>query len=186
MKNIVYGLKDPRNDVYMYIGKSTVGDSRALQHLVKSHSKKVNEWVKELEDKWLYPIVEIIEEVEDVNVLSEREKYHINYYIGLNPNLLNIKLVDSNINPTRTEEDENDFENLCRLINKYSDILKNERTYRKITQEHMADIMDVSRSTVSLCERNGDVTLNTVKKYLAALKGIEIVTKQRCKRVSSS
>ena len=63
MNNIVYGLKDPRNDVYMYIGKSTVGDSRALQHLTKSHSEKINEWVKELEDKWLYPIVEIISEM---------------------------------------------------------------------------------------------------------------------------
>jgi hypothetical protein len=43
MKNIIYGLKDPRNDVYCYIGKSTVGEKRALSHLTKSHSKKVQE-----------------------------------------------------------------------------------------------------------------------------------------------
>ena len=77
--NIIYGLKDPRNDVYQYIGKSTVGNKRALQHLKKSHSSKVNEWVALLESKWLYPIVDILEEVEDVDELNEREKHWINY-----------------------------------------------------------------------------------------------------------
>ena len=46
MENIIYGLRDPRNDVYQYIGKSTVGSKRALEHLTLSHSDKVNEWVK--------------------------------------------------------------------------------------------------------------------------------------------
>ena len=60
MKNIIYGLRDPRNDVYQYIGKSTVGSKRALQHLIKSHSEKVNEWVANLNENWLYPLVDII------------------------------------------------------------------------------------------------------------------------------
>ena len=64
MKNIIYGLRDPRNDVYQYIGKSTVGSKRALQHLIKSHSEKVNEWVANLNENWLYPLVDIIEEAE--------------------------------------------------------------------------------------------------------------------------
>lgn len=50
-KNIIYGLRDPRNDVYQYIGKSTIGESRPLQHLTKSHSSNVNNWVKELATK---------------------------------------------------------------------------------------------------------------------------------------
>ena len=61
MINIVYGLRDPRNDVYQYIGKSTVGEKRPLQHLTKSHSDTVNEWVKLLEDQWLYPQIDVIE-----------------------------------------------------------------------------------------------------------------------------
>ena len=51
IENIIYGLRDPRNDVYQYIGKSTVGKNRPLQHLCKSHSDFVNKWVEELASK---------------------------------------------------------------------------------------------------------------------------------------
>jgi DNA-binding XRE family transcriptional regulator len=182
MKNIIYGLKDPRNDVYQYIGKSTVGDVRALSHLTKSHSPNVNEWVKTLNDKWLYPIVEIIEVVEGIDELPEREKYHIDYYHNINPNLLNIQLVETNINETRSEEDESDFNTLFSLITKIPTMLKNERIYRKLTQNEVAKEMSVSRSTVSLCENGSNVGVDLIKKYLLALKGFDLITKQKSKR----
>jgi len=182
MKNIVYGLKDPRNDVYQYIGKSTVGDSRALQHLTKSHSPKVNEWIEELNSIWLCPIVEIIEEVEDVNDLAEKEKYYINYYLSINPNLLNIMLVDSNINKIRTNDDASDFENLVDLMPKISSILKNERLYRGLTQYKVAELIGCSVRTISSLEHNADVNINTIKKYFLVLNDIEIITKQNRER----
>ena len=52
MINIIYGLRDPRNDVYQYIGKSSVGAKRAIQHLTKSHSESVNCWVDMLANDW--------------------------------------------------------------------------------------------------------------------------------------
>lgn len=183
MKNIIYGLKDPRNDVFQYIGKSTVGNERALEHLTKSHSEKVNEWVKSLNDNWLYPIVEIIEEVENLDDLPEREKHYINYYYEINPNLLNIQSIDKNINDTRTEEDEEKFNDLNRLMFELPKLLKTERICRKLSQEEMAKKMGVTRSTVSLCERGGDVNLKTIKKYLLTLKGIDLITKQKSERV---
>jgi len=64
MLNIIYGLRDPRNDVYNYIGKSTVGNSRPLEHLKRSHSKEVREWGIYLESKGLTMIIDIIEEVD--------------------------------------------------------------------------------------------------------------------------
>ena len=36
--NLIYGLRDPRNDVYKYIGKTTIGVKRPLKHLIKSHN----------------------------------------------------------------------------------------------------------------------------------------------------
>jgi DNA-binding XRE family transcriptional regulator len=184
--NIIYGLKDPRNDVYQYIGKSTVGNKRALQHLTNSHSDKVNEWVSILESKWLYPIVSIIEEVEDINDLSEREKYWINYYETINPNLLNIQSIDKKINNIKSEEDETEYQFMLKVLFKIPEILKKERIYRKLTQNEMAKEMKISRSTLSLCERNGNVTFKIIQKYFLTLKGIDILTKSGdAKRVRS-
>jgi hypothetical protein len=175
--NIIYGLRDPRNDVYQYIGKSTVGNKRALQHLTNSHSIKVNEWVALLESKWVYPIIDIIEEVKDIDDLSEKEKYWINYYKDINPDLLNIQLIDKKPINVKKEEDEAEYQFILRILFKIPDILKKERKYRKLTQDEMAKEMNVSRSTLSLCERSANVTFKTIQKYFLTLKGIDVLTK---------
>lgn len=184
--NIIYGLRDPRNDVYQYIGKSTVGNRRALQHLTKSHSDKVNEWVGFLESNWLYPLVDIIEEVEDINDLSKREEYWINYYYDINPELLNVMLIDKSINYIRTDEDEKEFDFLLSILSKLPSILKKERLYRKLSQDELAKVMNASRSTVSLCENSKDVKFSTIQKYLLTLKGLDILTKSSGKAVSKN
>jgi transcriptional regulator with XRE-family HTH domain len=175
--NIIYGLRDPRNDVYQYIGKSTVGKERALKHLTKSHSDRVNQWVSMLKNNWLYPSVDIIEEVENVDDLSDREDYWISYYKEINPYLLNIQLPDKKINNVRSDEDEAEYEFMLKVLFKIPEILKRERVYRRITQEEMAKNMKVSRSTLSLCERNANVTFEVIQKYFVSLKGIDILTK---------
>src|SRR5271157_5151379 len=124
MINIIYGLRDPRNDVYQYIGKSTVGTKRALQHLTESHSERVNEWINKLKENWQYPLIDVIEEVENVDDLPEREKYWINHYYNLNPNLLNIQLVEIPLLNIRSEEDETKFNFLSHIIQDIPKILK--------------------------------------------------------------
>ena len=61
-------------------------------------------------------------------------------------------------------------------------MLKNERIYRKLTQNEVAKEMSVSRSTVSLCENGSNVGVDLIKKYLLALKGFDLITKQKSKR----
>jgi DNA-binding XRE family transcriptional regulator len=183
MKNIVYGLKDPRNDVYYYIGKSTVGVDRPLMHLTESHSEKVREWIALLQKNWLYPQIDIIEEVENLEDLANREKYWINYYYDLNPNLLNIDLIPHNILDIRNEKDEEIFNMFQQKIFNIPEILRNERIYRKLTQNEMAKHMGVNRSTVSLIENGGNVTLKNVQKYFLTLKGFDIISKQKNQRV---
>ncbi len=177
MINLIYGLRDPRNDVYQYIGKSTVGTKRALQHLVKSHSPKVNEWINNLSENWLYPIVDIIEEVNELDKLSIREKYWIDYYYEINPGLLNIQLIDHPLQNIRGEDDEKEFDFLNKVIFNIPQILKRERLCRNLTQEEMGKHMKVSRSTISLCENGENVGISIIQRYVLTLKGIDILTK---------
>jgi hypothetical protein len=87
--NMIYGLRDPRNDVYRYIGKTTVGKGRPLSHLNRSHNKSVNMWVSELNELLMEPYVDIIESDIPLNDLAERERYYITYYSDLCGSLLN-------------------------------------------------------------------------------------------------
>lgn len=88
--NLIYGLRDPRNDVYMYVGKTTVGRNRPLNHLRQaSHNELVNEWVLELNNKGFAPFIDVIEDDLDLDMLHEREQYWISEYRKTNPDLLN-------------------------------------------------------------------------------------------------
>ena len=183
-RNIIYGLRDPRNDVYQYIGKSTVGVKRPISHLTKSHSPKVKEWVQTLSDNWLYPIIDVIEEVENLEDLEDREKYWINYYHYINPELLNIMLIEKPIVEGRSEEDELDFNFLVRIIYRIPDILKRERVFRNLTQQEMAELIGVGRSSISKIETS-DSTVNfkLVQDYITNLKGLDILNKVKKERV---
>lgn len=175
--NLIYGLRDPRNDVYYYIGKSTVGYGRPLTHLTKSHSETVNQWIKQLEQLGLFPHIDVIEKNILLEDLAEREKYWIDYHYELNPELFNIYLLPETINKIRTQDDDDKFNSLVKVILDLGNILKTERMSRQLTQNELAEKAGLSRSTISLCEGGNNVTVEAVKKYLAALKGVDILTK---------
>ena len=175
--NLIYGLRDPRNDVYYYIGKTTVGYERPLKHLTKSHSETVNQWVKQLEQLGLVPHIDVIEKDILLEELSEREKYWIDYHYELNPELFNVQLLPDSINRIRTQEDDDKFNLLVKVILDLGNILKTERISRQLTQEELAKKSGVHRSTIIFCENGNNVTINAIKKYLAALKGVDILTK---------
>ena len=185
--NLIYGLRDPRNDVYYYIGKSTVGHDRPLKHLTKSHSETVNQWVKQLEQLGLVPHIDVIEKDILLEELIEREKYWIEYHYELNPELFNVQLLPDSINRVRTQENDDKFNLLVKVVLDLGNILKTERISRQLTQDELAEKARLSRSTISLCEGGNNVTIEAVKKYLAALKGVDILTKNLdCIRVGKS
>jgi len=185
--NLIYGLRDPRNDVYYYIGKTTVGYERPLKHLTKSHSKTVNDWVNQLESLGLVPAVDVIERDILLENLTEREKFWIDYHYDLNPELFNIQSLPETINKVRTQDDDAKFNSLVSLVLNIGNILKTERMSRKLTQEELAKKSGLHRSTISLCEGGNNVTVEAIKKYLAALKGVDILTRNLdCIRVGKS
>ena len=68
-ERLIYALCCPFTDNIHYIGKTTVGMSRPLQHATKSHSVKVKEWVESIKEIGHGPVVRILETVasEDVD-----------------------------------------------------------------------------------------------------------------------
>lgn len=155
MINIIYGLRDPRNDVYYYIGKSTVGNKRALSHLRKSHSDKVNTWIEEIRKNGFEPQVDIVEEVEDINVLSDREKFWVEYYFEINPILLNKRLKPKNINcDDLSIEEKKELELIKTILPRLPILLRKERKRRKISQMEMAKKTDISLGTLKNLEQN--------------------------------
>lgn len=102
--NIIYCLKCPFTDSIHYIGKSTHGLLRPMQHLTKSHSAKVREWVEDIGVLGYSPKVEVLESnIVDLQELGEKEKYWIAKSISKGDRLLNIssvtysKIINSNI-----------------------------------------------------------------------------------------
>lgn len=172
MINIIYGLRDPRNDVYYYIGKSTVGNSRPLSHLRKSHSDKVNAWVEEVRKNGFEPLVDIIEEVEDINALSDREKHWIKHYFEINPILLNEQLKPRNINTNELSiEEKKDLELVKNVLPRLWVLLRKERKRRKISQENMAEETGISLGTLKNLEQNNiQVGVTHFMKYMRVLE----------------
>lgn len=165
-KNIIYGLKDPRNDVFCYIGKTTVGVNRPLRHLIKSHSSLVNSWVIELSNLNLSPIVEIIEDNIELNDLSNREKYWIQEYYNLNDDLLNIKNKKSNKEIANYSIDLNLIKSLGIFLDGLPNFAKSIRYQNRLTQSQLSETLHISRSTLSLLERGKNIDLQTIKKLI--------------------
>ena len=178
MKNIIYGLADSRNDLIYYVGKSSVGSIRALSHLTKSHSPEVNKWIEEIESNWGRVDVIIIEEVEDLLLLSEREKYWIGVHSTANENLLNKQSTTKHLADHYTEEDAEKFNELKRSLSFIGDIVKRRRLALDVPQAKLAEISEVNRWTISQLESGRDVSLSSLRKILLGLTNLDI-----CKQI---
>jgi DNA-binding XRE family transcriptional regulator len=169
--NLIYGLRDGRNDTYFYIGKTTVGRGRPLNHLTKSHSKLVNSFVKEIEIFKNAVYIDVIEEDIKLNDLSDREKYWINYYSEIY-DLLNIMLMPTELNPEYLKVkniDTKETETFLNLLINCKNIISNKRKYLKMTQECLAEKSGLNRSTINQIEKGEKTNTNTLIKVLNIL-----------------
>ena len=188
MTNIIYALVDPRNELIYYVGKSSVGERKPLTHLFQSHSDAVNEWIAEMGEHWFYPEIVVIEKVEDLNDLPDRERYWIDHYSQMNPEILNVNSVNKDhINyDIISKEEMETFQIISSSIGNIENILKKQRVARNLSQEDIAHHMGISRSTVSLFERGENVNIDILKKYNLSLRVFDIkskiVNKQRSGR----
>lgn len=92
--SFIYGLKDPETLELKYIGKTSGTLKRRLGAHISATKRKnkkniLQAWIQSILNKNLKPLIEIIEECDDIK-LNLREIYWISYYRNLNYNLKNI------------------------------------------------------------------------------------------------
>ena len=75
-KYLIYGLYCPFTDNLHYVGQSSTGMTRPMQHLTEFTSQKIYEWVSELKFLGYKPIIKILEECNE-DTINEREKFWI-------------------------------------------------------------------------------------------------------------
>ena len=92
-QKLIYSLCCPFTTKVHYIGKSTQGMRRPMEHLSKSHSEKIREWVDELKKLSYAPVVNVLEYVSFEEDLDARERYWIQKEINKGSLLLNTFLV---------------------------------------------------------------------------------------------
>jgi hypothetical protein len=90
-KAYIYILKCPEGNI-RYVGKTINPKKRLSSHISEAKRNKgrryVLNWIQSLISKSLLPVIEIIEECDDDN-WQEREKYWVEYYRKLIPDLCN-------------------------------------------------------------------------------------------------
>lgn len=92
-KYLVYALKDPRTQEIRYIGKSTSGMRRVLQHKNSSSLKKIshkNNWIKSLLDSGLMYQIEILQNCSSNEETLQAEMYWIKFHKEAGANLTNL------------------------------------------------------------------------------------------------
>jgi len=87
---IVYGIKNPATQQFIYVGKSSQWLIRPRQHLKRPAANSLlRQEIINIRNCGLEPLIEVIENIEDRGLLSEREKFWIQEYIQLGHPLCN-------------------------------------------------------------------------------------------------
>lgn len=181
---LIYGLRCPKTDDYRYIGKSSSGINRAKSHLTYSHNESVNHWVLELREEGLAPLVDVIEECQESELVI-KEHFWIQYYQRVGCVLFNhIKYKGKAIEGLEKEVDKeesrlNDKISLVRnLINGMScisEFIKYRRKQLNISQQELADLAKISRVTIHNMEnKDKNSTISNIETVLDIL-GCELM-----------
>jgi len=167
-KNLIYGLRDPRNDMYYYIGKTTVGEERPITHLHYSHNEKVRSWVEELKSFRMEPIIDILENNIDIMELNKKERYWINVFEKINSNLFNKLSIDKKNIFSLSDLKWEKLDDVIEIISDIPLLIKCIRLKYNINQEELSKLCGVTRSTISIAENTKDskITVSLLLKII--------------------
>lgn len=134
----IYALIDPRDNAIRYIGITVNPDERLKQHIWGDMNIRKREWISELNQSDLAPIMQTIETAETEGTALEREAYWIQYYLSQGVRLVNI------------------------LMTPYTNSQISDRTVRgKTTLEAL--IMESGLKRVSLAAQSGVTTASIIR-----------------------
>lgn len=155
-KKLIYSLSCPVTNQIHYIGKSTQGMLRPMQHLTVSHSIKIQEWVDDLRILGHAPTINVVEYILGSEDLDERERYWIQKELKKGSVLLNSMLVT----PVTIASDINSLlENHKPSHLHIGKTIKEKRKMLRLTQEEFASKAGVALTVVRKIEQ-GKTNLN--------------------------
>lgn len=170
--NLIYALYCPIHNKPVYVGQTRVGIDRPFDHIKeKSHSVKVNEWVGDLKNCGLEPIVVILEHNFEEKYLNDKEHFWINKYLNMGYILLNQNNVSSAYyQSTEFDLPESDFMSDIRLY------VKGRRRLLKLTQPELAQKAGVGIRFLRELEQGTKTNFNTdsIKKVLYMIGGVKL------------
>jgi hypothetical protein len=169
--NIIYVLNCPITKKPVYVGKSTQGVERPFKHIEeKSHSDKVNRWVKHLKERGKEPQVYLVENDVDNNLLDAKETFWINYYLTKGNLLLNQKGIDPALLLKRNTEEIDD------PLSDIRSYIINKRKLLKLTQGELAEKAGVGIRVLRELEQGKKTNFNTepLFKILKLLGNVKI------------
>jgi DNA-binding XRE family transcriptional regulator len=148
--NLIYALYCPINNIPVYVGQSSVGMNRPFDHIKeKSHSIKINSWVKSLNSINYQPIVIVLESEFKDEYLNSKEHYWIQKYLNDGHILMN----QQNVSPAFyfTKEFDSNVDNdpliEIRLF------IKAKRKLNKLTQKELASLSGVGLAVIRKIEQ---------------------------------
>jgi DNA-binding XRE family transcriptional regulator len=156
-QKLIYSLCCPFTNQIHYIGKSTYGMIRPMQHLNKSHSEKINEWVDNLKQIGYVPVVNVLEYVSLNENLDSREKYWIQLELNKNSFLLNSCLVSPLLISNDLEKILGNGLGMEHL--KVAKFVKEKRKQKKLDQKTFAEKTGVALTVIRKIEQ-GKTNLN--------------------------
>lgn len=148
-KRLIYCLKCPFTKDIHYIGKSTSGMLRPSEHLKKSHSLKIQEWVKELKELGQKPDIDVLYYANEDDDLDFYERKLIKENIDKGAVLLNTNLVNAiDVLPNLKEEEISKSS-----LGEIGLFIKKRRMEKGLTQEKFADLIGVGLRLVREVEQ---------------------------------
>lgn len=170
--NLIYALYCPIHNKPVYVGQSSVGTNRPFAHIKeKSHSEKVNQWVRELKDQGLEPIIFVLEHDFEEKYLCDKEKFWINKYLNEGCLLLN----QNNVSSAFYQATEFDIINSDFLFDLRM-YVKGRRKILKMTQPEFAERAGVGLRFIREFEQGSKSNFNTgtIQKLLHLLGNVKI------------
>jgi hypothetical protein len=87
----IYALVDPRDNGVRYIGLTVYPEERLKQHVQGDGNIPKRQWITELSQLGLSPLMQAIETTQTLAAAFEREGYWIDHYLHAGAKLVNIR-----------------------------------------------------------------------------------------------
>ena len=171
-QRLIYSLCCPITGNVHYIGKSTKGMIRPKQHLTKSHSEKISEWVNDLKFFGRLPEIKVLKYLDDYEDIDALEEYFVKKYLSEGAYLLNHNLVTPfSISQHIVDPVDSIFD-----ISEIANFVKARRKQTGLSQEEFADRAGVALTVIRKIEQNDpSLSLRSVQTVIAMFGGKIIV-----------